>query len=129
FQQKDDSPSPNPNPFGGTLKERFMRTLNITGTAALFLGGVSVFQGVSAGTETWLTHPSSSTVILGIMSLVARILVLKEDRLAYLPITIALLYPISYSLTTGRPFNIIILFVCLFFLYRIYQIYQGKSDV
>ena len=106
--------------------ERFIRTLNITGSFAVFLGVVSLVQTIDELNGSILTSPSSNTLVFGLMSLLSGYLLRQKHQLAFMPLIIGILYPISYTLTTGQGLNIILIALGGYFLWRAIQL--TRSD-
>ena len=104
--------------------EILLRLLKFTAAMATFFGVVRIVQsGVNDITQIMNTN-GFINLSFGLMSYLCAYLIEQKNNLAYMPMLIATLYPLSVSLTTGAGLNIIVIGFGVYVLYQIYQLHQ-----
>ena len=104
--------------------EILLRLLKFTAAMATFFGVVRIIQsGVTDITQILNTN-GFINLSFGLMSYLCAYLIEQKNNLAYMPILIATLYPLSVSLTTGAGLNIIVIAFGGYVLYQIRQLHN-----
>lgn len=101
-----------------------LRLLKFTAAMATFFGVVRIVQsGVTDVTQMMNTN-GFINLSFGLMSYLGAYLIEQKNNLAYMPILIATLYPLSVSLTTGAALNVVVIGFGVYVLYQVWRLHQ-----
>lgn len=105
--------------------ESLLRMLKFTAAIMVFSGVVRLIQADGLpDIGVYINTPDFMLLLFGGCAYLAAFLIEQRNNLSYIPITIATLYPLSVSLTTGQGLNIVIILFGAFILYRIWRLHQ-----
>ena len=104
--------------------EILVRLLKFTAAMATFFGIVRIVQSGETDITQIMNTNGFINLSFGLMSYLGAYLIEQKNNLAYMPILIATLYPLSVSLTTGAGINIIVIGFGIYVLYQIWQLHQ-----
>ena len=116
FDLNDQSPQGN-----------LVRMLQFTAAIMIFLGASRLIRaGGLPDFDVFINSPEFMNVFFGGCSYLGAYLIQRRNNLAYIPIAAGALYPLSVSLTTGLPLNIVLILFGAYILYRIWRLHQAS---
>ena len=114
FDLNDQSPEGN-----------LIRMLQLTAAIMIFLGVARLTQaGGLPDFDVFINSPEFMNVLFGGCAYLGGYLIQRRNNLAYIPIAVGALYPLSVSLTTGLPLNIVLILFGAYILFRIWRLHQ-----
>lgn len=103
-----------------------MRMLRFTAALMIFTSIVQVVNAPPVAIPAYINTVGFMFLVFGGMSYLSAYLIDQRNKLAYMPILIASLYPLSVSLTTGQGINIILILFGAYVLFRIWRLNQAN---
>ena len=102
-----------------------MRMLRFTAAIMVFLDIVRAAQDGLPELAIYVNTVNFMLLLFGLMSYFAAYLIEQKQSVGYIPIAVATLYPLSVSLTTGQPLNIVIIIYGAFVLFQYWRLRQS----
>ena len=115
FDLNDQSPQGN-----------LVRMLRFTAAIMIFTAIVQVVNQPPVALSEYINTVGFMFIVFGGSSYLSAYLIDQKNSLAYMPILIASLYPLSVSLTTGQGLNIILILFGVYILFRIWRLNQAN---